>query len=502
MSKENKKITIIPARRQFYNDDLLNGQKKRRVCAYARVSTNVEEQVSSFEAQLDYYKNYIAENENWAFCGLYSDEGISGTSTKKRDGFNKMLDDANIGKIDLIITKSLSRFARNTVDSLKTIRDLKSKGIEVYFEKENIWTFSQDGELLLTLMSSFAQEESRSISENIKWAKKRMMERGQYYVSYNNFLGYDKGENGLVINEEQAKVVRMIFDLFLDGYNSEQIKNELESKKILSPTGKSRWHNSTIINILKNEKYCGDALLQKTYVKDFMTHKTIKNKGEKTMYYIENCHKPIIDKNKFFLVQNELKKREGYNHSNKPFAKRIFCGDCGAECTRRGWKDRDGTYRIVYACKFKRKNKCFTHGMSEDEIIFKFVKAINYVIIHKEEILKNDKLKISKLQDNNELLLKKEKLIDDINKIALCDNVPNANEIINIKQAELSDIEHKINKEKIERLHIEEFIKELEKYKKIIKGFNLKLLNKMIDKMYIMKFDMTVRFMDGFELNV
>ena len=502
IKKITKKITIIPTRRNFYNNDLLKGSKKRRVCAYARVSTDKEEQVTSFAAQLDYYEKFISDNKNWVFCGLYSDEGISGTSTKKRNGFNKMVDDAMSGRMDLIITKSISRFARNTIDSLKTIRNLKSKGVEVYFEKENIWTLSSEGELLLTLMSSFAQEESRSISENTKWARKRMMEKGKYYASYKTFLGYDKGENGLVVNESEAKTIRLIFNLYLDGFNASQIKKELEDKKLLTPTGKFIWQVSTIMSILKNEKYCGDALLQKTYTKDFISHERVKNKGEKTKYYIENCHKPIIDKDMFLLVQNEIKEREHENRAHHPLTYKIYCGDCGSVCTRRQWKSRDGKYSFVYACKDKKKNRCFSHGMSEDEIIYKFVKAINYLIIHKDEILDNDKLKLYKFNDNKELLLRKDKLVEDINKITFCNNVPNAEVIIKIKQVELSDIEHKINKIKIEKFRIKEFTKELEKCKKTINKFDIKLLNKMIDKMYITNDDMIVRFMDGLELNV
>ena len=203
--------------------------KKRKTAGYARVSTMQEEQAGSYETQLKYYKNYIQSREDWEFVGMYADEGISGTSTKKRKGFNKMIQDALDGKIDLIITKSVSRFARNTVDSLTTVRKLKEKGVEVYFEKENIWTLDSKGELLITIMSSLAQEESRSISENTAWGIRKRMADGKANISYSNFLGYDRGPNGeFVINEEQAITVKKIYRWFLIGYSSSEIMKKLE----------------------------------------------------------------------------------------------------------------------------------------------------------------------------------------------------------------------------------------------------------------------------------
>ena len=301
-----KSIKYIAPRRNEFNDNLLNGERKRKVCAYARVSTDLDDQKNSLEAQQNFYENYITENEEWDYLGLYSDEGISGLSTSNRCGFIKMIEDAMNLKFDLIITKSVSRFARNTIDSLRTIRELKNKGIEIYFEKENIWTFSQNGEILLTLMSSFAQEESRSISQNVLWSKKRMMEKGKFSIPYSSFLGYEKGDNGLVINREEAKIVKLIFELFLDGHNSLQIKQKLESMNILSPKGHKNWNSNTILSILRNEKYKGDVLLQKYYTKDYITKKIVKNNGAKQKYYIENDHEAIIDRDAFDKVQHLL----------------------------------------------------------------------------------------------------------------------------------------------------------------------------------------------------
>lgn len=237
---------------------------KRRVAAYARVSTDNEEQLTSYEAQVDYYTKYIERRPDWSFAGIYTDEGISGTNTKRREGFKRMIDDAMNGKIDLIITKSISRFARNTVDSLVNIRKLKEHNVECYFEKENIYTFNSKGELLITIMSSLAQEESRSISQNVTWGQRKRFADGKVSMPYKAFLGYEKGENGdIVINDEEAKVVRRIYYQFLKGDSLGKISADLINDGILTPRGKTNWTKSTLLSILKNEKYKGDALLQK-----------------------------------------------------------------------------------------------------------------------------------------------------------------------------------------------------------------------------------------------
>jgi site-specific DNA recombinase len=234
----------------------------KRVAAYARVSTDTDEQLSSFDAQRDYYTRHIQSNPAWIFVEIYSDEGISATSTKKRDGFNRMISDALDGKIDLIITKSVSRFARNTVDTLTTVRQLKEKGVEVYFEKENIYTLDSKGELLITIMSSLAQEESRSISENVTWGHRKRFADGKVMLPYGRFLGYEKSEDGLPkIVEKEATVVRLIYKLFLEGKTHSGIARHLTTDGIPTPSGKDVWQSSTITSILQNEKYKGDARL-------------------------------------------------------------------------------------------------------------------------------------------------------------------------------------------------------------------------------------------------
>jgi len=262
----NRTVRTIPATVNRYTAAPINILSNRRVAAYARVSTDMEEQLTSYEAQVRYYSEYIKSREDWEFAGVYTDEGITGTSTKHRNGFKQMVKDALDGKINLIITKSVSRFARNTVDSLTTIRQLKEHGVECYFEKENIWTFDGKGELLLTIMSSIAQEEARSISENCTWGQRRRFADGKVAVPFKSFLGYDRGEDGsLVVNAEQAKLVRRIYGMFLQGQSTYAIARVLTEEQIPTPAGKSTWYASTVNSILTNEKYKGDALLQIFY---------------------------------------------------------------------------------------------------------------------------------------------------------------------------------------------------------------------------------------------
>mgnify|MGYP000797781476 CR=1 FL=1 len=267
-----RKITMIPQTINPQTRTAMDTRTKRKVAGYARVSTDYEEQITSYEAQVDYYTNYIQSRDDWEFVKVYTDAGISATNTRHREGFNQMVEDALAGKIDLIITKSVSRFARNTVDSLTTVRKLKEKGIEVYFEKEGIYTLDSKGELLITIMSSLAQEESRSISENVTWGQRKRFADGKVSLPYAHFLGYRKGADGLPeIVPEEAETVRYIYQRFIDGLTPYKIANELTAQGIPTPCGKEKWSASTVKSILTNEKYKGDALLQKKFTVDFLT---------------------------------------------------------------------------------------------------------------------------------------------------------------------------------------------------------------------------------------
>ena len=291
-----RSVTVIPAKSRAEVRKNVKQVKKLRVAAYCRVSTDQEDQLHSFDAQVDYYTKYIEEHENYAMAGIYADEGISGTNTRKREQFKKMIADCEAGKVDLVITKSISRFARNTQDCLMYSRKLKNLGIGIIFEKENINTLDSTGELLFTILSSLAQDESRNISENCKWGIRTKFKNGELHLNTFKFLGYDKDEKGrLVINKEEAKTIRRIYEEFLGGRNPQEIAKGLEEDKVPGCQGQTKWYATTVIGILKNEKHMGDALLQKTYTADFLTKKQVKNNGEITQVYVEGSHKGIID---------------------------------------------------------------------------------------------------------------------------------------------------------------------------------------------------------------
>ena len=416
-----KVIKKIPAKVRAISAN--SAVTKRRVCGYARVSTDMEEQVTSYQAQIKYYTDYIKSNPSWVFVGLYSDEGISATSIKNRDGFNRMVQDALDGKIDLILTKSISRFARNTVDSLTTIRKLKEKGVEVYFEKENIYTLDSKGELLITLMSSLSQEESRSISENTTWGQRRRMAEGRHSVAFSHFIGYDKGEDGkFVVNKKEAKVIVLIYNLFLKGLTFYQIKRELEKRGIKAPCGGTRWHQGVIHGMLTNEKYMGDALLQKFYISDFLTHKQVKNNGEVTQYYIEGDHEPIISKEMFNAVQNELASRkeniDKYIGTNM-ITRKLKCGKCGAVMRRKLYHSTDKYRGFRYRCtnRYEGTKDCDMRIVREEYIKDEFVKAVNEVIKNKKGIIEEAKAILETLNNTDKLkedLYVKEKLMQDI----------------------------------------------------------------------------------------
>ncbi|MFH6711439.1 recombinase family protein [Streptococcus suis] len=365
--------------------------KKRRVAGYARVSTDHEDQATSYESQMRYYSEYINGREDWEFVKMYSDEGISGTNTKLRTGFKAMVEDALNGKIDLIITKSVSRFARNTVDSLTTVRQLKEVGVEIFFEKENIWTLDSKGELLITIMSSLAQEESRSISENVTWGLRKQFAEGKVHFPYTNVLGFKAGEDGaIVVDQDEAKTVRYIFQQALIGKSPYHIAKDLSEQGIPSPSGKSHWNATTIKRMLRNEKYKGDALLQKTYTIDFLTKKKNINRGELPQYYVENNHEAIVDRETFDAVQQVLDNK-GRKSSTTIFSSKLVCGDCGHFFGSKVWHSTSKYRRVIYQCneKYKGISKCSTPHVTEEEVKQWFVSAVNQVLDNRLEVIDN-----------------------------------------------------------------------------------------------------------------
>ena len=380
-----KKISMIPAKAQYDRDVKLT-EKKLRVAAYCRVSTELEQQESSYEAQVEYYTEKIEENPNWKNAGIYADDGKSATNTKKRDDFNAMIKDALDGKIDMILTKSVSRFARNTVDALMTIRKLKEKNVAVVFEKEGVNTLDGTGEILITILSSLVQEESRNISENTRWGVVRRFEKVKVIVNHNKFMGYTKNENGeLVIVPEEAEIVKLVFQLYLEGYSTAKIGSYLEEHQIKIATGQEKWYDSVIMKMLKNEKYMGDALLQKTYTVDFMTKKKVMNNGIVPQYYVENDHEAIIPKELFYRVQEEIMRRssmckaavtrkknqKGKYSSGYALTVILLCGKCGQEYRRVTWA-RNGRKKIVWRCSNWLTNgvkKCGDSETLEEEAL-------------------------------------------------------------------------------------------------------------------------------------
>lgn len=305
-----KTITVIPARKRVGSRKQVTEEKpKLRVAAYCRVSTDRDEQESSYEAQVEHYTEFIDRNPEWQLAGIYADDGISGTNTKKREEFNRMIEDCMASKIDMVITKSISRFARNTLDCLKYIRQLKEKNISVYFEKENINTMDAKGEVLLTIMASLAQQESQSLSQNVKLGLQFRYQAGKVQVNHNRFLGYTKDDEGnLVIVPEEAEIVLRIYREYLEGASLFQIGQGLEADGIKTAAGSDYWLQSTLKKILTNEKYIGDALLQKTYTVDFLNKKRVANNGIVPQYYVENSHPAIIPREKFMKVREEMRR--------------------------------------------------------------------------------------------------------------------------------------------------------------------------------------------------
>lgn len=402
-----KQVTTIPATKTPGHATTAGIIGRRRVAAYARVSTEAEEQASSYEAQINYYTTHIHSRPEWEFAGMYTDEGISGTSTRHREGFKTMIADALAGRIDLILTKSVSRFARNTVDTLTTVRQLKEAGVEVYFEKENIWTLDSKGELLITIMSSLAQEESRSISENVTWGHRKRFADGKLMVPYTSLLGYKKGEDGgLAIDETQAPIVRRIYARFLQGATPQTIASELTSDKVATPLGKTVWAASTIRSILTNEKYKGDALLQKTFTTDFLT-KTVKvNDGEVPQYYVTGSHEPIITPATWEVVQAELIRRSGKGAANThPFTRRIQCADCGGWFGRKVWHSTSKYRRHIWRCnnKYSQKDRCTTPHVTETQIQEAFVTALAEQVKHNAALDKTMRLLEAEVYDVSEL---------------------------------------------------------------------------------------------------
>ncbi len=411
-------VMVIPARRQVGNTVKQSAQKKLRVAAYCRVSTDSEEQETSYEAQVTHYTEYIQKNPEWELAGIFADDGISGTNTKKRDEFNRMIDECMAGNIDMVITKSISRFARNTLDCLQYIRQLKDKNIPVYFEKEAINTLDAKGEVLITIMASLAQQESQSMSQNIKLGLQYRYQQGKVQVNHNRFLGYTKDDDGhLIIDPEQAEIVKRIYREYLEGSSMDKIADGLMADGILTGAGKTKWHTSTINKILRNEKYMGDALLQKTYTTDFLTKADQEQRHRSS---ILRRGRPRSDHSQRALhagaggavrrrvvhVSPTGKKRSfSCNHC---FAQMVFCGDCGELYRRVHWNNH-GCKSIVWRCISRleptsAEKNCTNRTVNELLLQEVTVKAINQILTERDVFLKTLQQNIAKAVVNADTL--------------------------------------------------------------------------------------------------
>ena len=525
---QQRTVKIIPAIKDPKTRRLLTEIRRRRVAAYARVSTDSEEQKTSYIAQIEYYTNYIESHEDWEFVKVYTDEGISGTNIKYRYGFQEMIDDALAGKIDLIVTKSISRFARNTVDTLTIVRTLKEKGVEVYFEKENIHTLDSNGEFFISVMSSIAQEESRSISENVTWGQRKRFADGKVSIPYSRVLGFEKGNGDFpIVNESQAVIVRRIYKAFLDGKTPCMIANLLTKEGIPTPAGKTKWCASTISSILQNEKYKGSAILQKEYTLDFLTKKRKKNEGEVPQYYIENSHEAIVSPEIFEEVQQELKRRKemGKTYSgNSIFSTRIVCGDCNGYYGSKVWHSNSKYRRTIWQCnnKFKNGEQCRTPHFEEDTIRTAFVTAFNKLLSEREELIENCRIMQSVLTDTEQIdesikdLVSEIEIIEELVKKAIIENTVKAQDQDEFTRKfeklesrhnkalkSLESLEAEKKRKEVQAEAIGAFMFELKESDEPLSDFDERLWVTLIDKV-VVKHDgtMTFIFKSGTEITI
>lgn len=429
---------IMPKKDMILGENGTLVPKKKRVCAYCRVSTDDIEQKHSYDTQVEEYTKRIMSNPEWEFVKIYADEGISGTDIKKRDSFNQMMDDARAGKIDLILSKSVSRFGRNTLNTISAIRELKALKIGVFFENENVNTLDEASEFMLTIMSSMAQEEARHISENVRWTMKKKFREGIPMFCHSTFLGYTKDPitKKIIIVEKEAKIIREIFDLYVNNVGPNEICRIMESRGYLTGRGKTKWNLSYVQSILKNEKYCGDLLLQKTVTTDFLSHKRKRNVNDAPMYYVKDNHEPIVSREIWNLAkeirERRFKTRLGLNQDqskylNKyPFSGLLMCASCGSPFKRRYWNYGYASQHVVMQCsKHIEDSKICSPGAIDltllEETTAKMIDELfedkTEVIQEIESIIKEN-LNITDCDTLSlEIKTKKKEIIDKMNKI-------------------------------------------------------------------------------------
>lgn len=515
-------ITVIPARRTVGTQKKTEKVQKTRVAAYCRVSTEFEEQESSYEVQVEHYTSYIKSNPEWELVEVYADDGISATNTAKREAFNRMIQDARDGKIDLILTKSISRFSRNTVDCLKYTRELKGLNIAVFFEKENINTLDAKGEVLMTIMAALAQQESESLSANVRLGIQFRNQQGQVQVNHNRFLGYTKGDDGkLVIVPEEADIVRRIYAEYMDGASFLQIKRGLEADGILNGAHNEKWHESNIKQILTNEKYIGDALLQKTYTVNTLEKKRVANNGLAPKYYVEGSHEPIIDKDVFLRVQAEIARRANILTDGKKrvysaryaLSSLVICGYCGDIYRRIKWNNR-GKKSTVWRCVSRVLKKssgidCPARTIREEDLQMAVVTAVNDAWARKDIVLPALKANVQAVVngDTDERLAAVDKALAEKQAELLeagkdqsgIDEIGDA--IISLRE-ERQDIltEAAMNTELIEKL--EDLTTFLDEQTEALTEYSEAMVRRLIARITVYEEKMTVEFKSGLEIDV
>jgi len=517
----NRSVTVIPARARIGNNVNTDEKPKLKVAAYCRVSTDSDEQATSYEVQIEHYTNYIQSNTEWELADIYADDGITGTNTKKRDEFNRMIEDCMEGKIDMIITKSISRFARNTLDCLKFIRQLKDKNIPVFFEKENINTMDSKGEVMLTIMASLAQQESQSLSQNVKLGIQYRYQQGEVQINHNRFLGYTKENKRLVIVQEEAEVVKRIYREYIEGASLLQIARGLEADGILTAANKAKWRPETLKKILQNEKYIGDALLQKTYTVDFLSKKRVVNNGIVPQYYVENSHEPIIPREIFMQVQEELVRRAnlytGKNGKKRVYSSRyalssiVYCGECGEIYRRVHWNNR-GCRSIVWRCVSRLEEKgsdCCSPTVNEETLQNAVVKAINEALCSKNTFLET-------LQANIAIVLNEQddKATDDFDEkleelqkelLNLANSKADYNNVAD-EIYRLRDLKQNTQVQNAERQGKRQRIEEMTEFLKGQTGelieYDEQLVRRLIEKITVFDNKLTVEFKSSFEVDI
>jgi len=521
-----RKVTFIPAREQFITQ-VTSAPKLRkiRVAAYARVSTDTEEQANSYEAQVDYYTNHIQNNPQWEYVNVYADQDRTGTSTKGREGFNRMVEDAIGGRIDLILVKSVSRFARNTVDTLETVRKLKECGIEVLFEKENIRTLDSKGEVLLTILSSLAQDESRNISENVTWGIRKRFADGKLIIPYEHFLGYKKGKDGTPeIVPQEAETVRRIYKCFLEGQSLKGIAATLTREGIETPCGAENWHANTVTSILQNEKYFGAALLQKSYTVDFLTKKKAVNNGTVAQYFVENSHPAIISKDIFQMAQGEFKRREmsgGVSNGSRELSGKIICGECGGIYGPKVWHSTSKYRKVIWQCngKYRKKGKksCSLPYVNEEAVKQAFVEVYNGMVENKGNFIsvleqslaggtKSDEIEaaLAKTEEQFDVMKQKIKKLIETNAHSVMNQKKYDRDYATLAK-EHNRLETEIQRLKDEKLlwdtrlvYRQDFIRQMKKSGKIIPEFDIDLFNGIVETVIVKdKNTFTFAFRDG-----